>query len=158
MAWSFKEMKTKSNLVNIKILIFVFTHHRHCQFDDVAGAKWHVLGQREWRDARFESSAAHSRTSRGESHHHHDYHCHNHYKDSNSFEQCPFPSVIILQWCFHLRLTLYPLIKINSGWQNQIKLSQVDGDNWLQFDARNQEFIGVPLENDVGRLDFKKYF
>ena len=38
-----------------------------------------------------------------------------------------------------------------------MKSNQVDGDNWLQFDARNQEFIGVPLENDVGRLDFQKY-
>ena len=34
---------------------------------------------------------------------------------------------------------------------------QVDSDNWLQFDARNQEFIGVPLENDVGRWVFLLY-
>ena len=47
--------------------------HRHCQFHDVAGAKWHVLGQRERRNTRFESSTAHSRTSRGENHHYHDY-------------------------------------------------------------------------------------
>ena len=32
---------------------------------------------------------------------------------------------------------------------------QVDSDNWLQFDARNQEFIGVPLENDVGREEYQ---
>jgi len=32
---------------------------------------------------------------------------------------------------------------------------EVDGDNWLQFDARNQEFVGVPLENDVGREEYQ---
>jgi len=32
---------------------------------------------------------------------------------------------------------------------------EVDSDNWLQFDVKNQEFIGVPLENDVGREEYQ---
>ena len=32
---------------------------------------------------------------------------------------------------------------------------EVDSDNWLQFDTKNQEFIGVPLENDVGREEYQ---
>lgn len=32
---------------------------------------------------------------------------------------------------------------------------EVDTDNWLQFDVKNQEFIGVPLENDVGREEYQ---
>ena len=28
---------------------------------------------------------------------------------------------------------------------------EVTSDNWLQFDKKNQEFFGVPLEGDVGR-------
>ena len=28
----------------------------------------------------------------------------------------------------------------------------------MQFDARNQEFIGVPLENDVGREEYLIFF
>ena len=28
---------------------------------------------------------------------------------------------------------------------------EVTSDNWLQFDKKNQEFYGVPLEGDVGR-------
>ena len=27
---------------------------------------------------------------------------------------------------------------------------EVTSDNWLQFDKKNQEFYGVPLEGDVG--------
>ena len=32
---------------------------------------------------------------------------------------------------------------------------EVDSDNWLQFDVKNQEFVGVPLENDVGREEYQ---
>lgn len=32
---------------------------------------------------------------------------------------------------------------------------EVDSDNWLQFDTKNQEFIGVPLESDVGREEYQ---
>jgi len=32
---------------------------------------------------------------------------------------------------------------------------EVDSDNWLQFDTKNQEFVGVPLENDVGREEYQ---
>ena len=32
---------------------------------------------------------------------------------------------------------------------------EVDTDNWLQFDVKNQEFVGVPLENDVGREEYQ---
>ena len=30
-----------------------------------------------------------------------------------------------------------------------------DSDNWLQFDTKNQEFVGVPLEGDVGREEYQ---
>ena len=32
---------------------------------------------------------------------------------------------------------------------------EVDSDNWLQFDTKNQEFVGVPLEGDVGREEYQ---
>ena len=32
---------------------------------------------------------------------------------------------------------------------------EVDNDNWLQFDVKNQEFVGVPLETDVGREEYQ---
>ena len=31
---------------------------------------------------------------------------------------------------------------------------EVDSDNWLQFD-QNQEFVSVPLENDVDREEYQ---
>ena len=102
------------------------------------GAKWHVLGQREWRNPRFESPAAHCRTPWGE----------------NIRSQASL-------------VPLLPKVSANSfafwaspvdHWHDSRMVSQVDSDNWLQFDARNQEFIGVPLENDVGRNDFFKNF
>lgn len=26
---------------------------------------------------------------------------------------------------------------------------------WLQFDSKNQEFYGVPMDNDVGRKEYQ---
>ena len=28
-------------------------------------------------------------------------------------------------------------------------------DAWLQFDTRNQEFVGIPLEEEVGRTEYQ---
>ena len=28
-------------------------------------------------------------------------------------------------------------------------------DAWLQFDSRNQEFVGIPLEEEVGRTEYQ---
>ena len=32
---------------------------------------------------------------------------------------------------------------------------ELSPDAWLQFDSRNQEFVGIPLEEEVGRSDYQ---
>lgn len=40
-------------------------------------------------------------------------------------------------------------------WLTKGDRSPIPGHNWLQFDSKNQEFYGIPLERDKGRRDYQ---